>query len=117
MALLALVLTTGTFAYTYTNFSATTLGAFLAEGTFATYQPSMLQPDWESILPDDEFGSEIIVPVAPGDDTELLTQFPASGEHWDKVDEQPAADDLGTYVSTLGSSAWEIGRASCRERV
>src|SRR4030042_392052 len=93
--ILALVLTTGTFAYSYTNFSTATLEVTLADAVWTTYQPSVHQPNWESILPEDEYGSEILLPVAPGDDTELPSQFPASGEHWDKVDDQP-----------------EIGRAS-----
>ena len=105
MVILALVLTTGTFAYTYT-FNSATLGSYMAEGPFATYQPSIPQPDWDSILPEGEFGSETLVPVAAGDDTEIYAQFPDEGEHWDKVDEQPA-DDLGTYVSTAGSTAWQ----------
>ncbi len=106
MVLLALVLTSGTFAYTYTNTSTSTLNAYMAEGPFATYQVSGQQPDWESILPEGEYGSEILKPIAAGDDTELYAQFPDEGEHWDKVDEQPA-DDLGTYVSTAGSGDWQ----------
>jgi hypothetical protein len=106
MVLLALVLTTGTVAYTYTNFSSTTLESSLAEGTFATYQPSAQQPDWDSILPEGEYGSETLIPVAAGDDTEFSAQFPNSGEHWDKVDEQPT-DDPGTYISTEGYGSWE----------
>jgi hypothetical protein len=105
MVILALVLTTGTFAYTYT-FNSSTLGSYMADGPYATYQISEKQPDWDSILPEGENRTEILVPVAAGDDTELYSQFPDAGEHWDKVDEQPA-DDLGTYVSTLGSSNWQ----------
>ncbi len=104
MVLLALVLTTGTFAYTY-SFNSATLGSYMAEGPFATYMPSSQPPNWESIMPEDENGSEILVPVAAGDDTELPSQFPDSGEHWDKVDEQPS-DDLDTYVSTQGDKTW-----------
>ena len=104
MVILALVLTTGTFAYTYT-FSSSTLGSYMAEGPYATYQVSDQQPNWDSILPEGEYGSEILVPVAAGDDTELSSQFPNEGQHWDKVDEQPA-DDLGTYVSTEGYNSW-----------
>ncbi|MBN1161714.1 MAG: hypothetical protein JXA17_07205 [Dehalococcoidales bacterium] len=104
MVLLALVLTTGTFAYTYT-FNSATLGSYMAEGPFATYDVSDIQPDWDSILPEGEYGSEILVPVAAGDDTELPFQYPDSGEHWDKVAEQ-SPDDLGTYVSTQGEKTW-----------
>ncbi len=104
IVLLALVLTTGTFAYTYT-FNSATLGSYMAEGPFATYTPSSQPPNWESILPEGESDSEILVPVAAGDDTELPSQFPDSGEHWDKVDEQPA-DETDTYVSTQGDKNW-----------
>jgi len=106
MVLLALVLTTGTFAYTYTNFGTATLSAYMADGNFATYVVSAEQPNWESILPEGEYGSEILEPIATGDDTEFYSQFPDEGEHWDKVDEQPA-DDLDTYVSTNGYGDWQ----------
>jgi len=105
--LLALVLTTGTFAYTYSGFSSTSLDGTLADAVYTTYQPSTTQPNWNSILPEGEYNSETLIPIAPGDDTELPTQYPGSGEHWDKVDEQPAPDDAGTYVSTLTSKNWE----------
>ena len=36
-------------------------------------------------------------PNAAGDKTELTTQFPASGEHWDKVDEA-VTDEDDTWV-------------------
>ena len=68
MVLLALVLTTGTFAYTYTYGSAT-LGSHMADGPFATYQVSAEQPNWDSILPEGEYGSETLVPNFAGDDT------------------------------------------------
>jgi hypothetical protein len=104
--ILALALTTGTFAYTYTNSTATTLDATLADAVWTTYELSANQPDWNSILPQGEYSSDILIPNAPGDDTELPTQYPESGEHWDKVADQPA-DDGGTYVSTDGSGNWE----------
>jgi len=103
---LALMLTTGTFAYTYTNTTATTLDATLADAVWTTFQQSANQPNWNSILPQGEYNSATLVPNAPGDDTELPTQYPESDEHWDKVAEQPA-DDGGTYVSTEGSGNWE----------
>ena len=104
--ILALVLTTGTFAYTYTNNAATTLSATIADDGWTTYKPSANQPDWQRILPEGEFDSEILVPNAPGDDTELSAQYPASGEHWDKMDERPA-DDGETFVSTDGPGGWQ----------
>jgi hypothetical protein len=108
MVLLALVLTTGTFAYTYTDFGTLTLDATLADGAWTTYQPSASQPNWNSILPEGEYNSEILSPVAPGDDTELPTQYPTTGEHWDKVDDPyNAPDDGDTFVSTRTSNNWE----------
>jgi len=107
MVLLALVLTTGTFAYTYTNFNTTTLDATIADAVWTTYQPSANQPKWNSILPEGEFNTETLIPVAAGDVTELPTQYPGSGEHWDKVDDQPNPDDGDTYVSTQTSRQWE----------
>jgi len=40
---------------------------------------------------------EILRPNAAGDETNISTQVPSSGEHWDKVDEE-IADDNTTYV-------------------
>jgi hypothetical protein len=99
--LIALLLTSGTFAYTYTN-SNTTL-AVLANGNFASYEVAPNQPNWNSILPGNT--SEVLVPVGCGDETQLSTQYPSSGSHWDKVDEQPNPDEANTYVSTAGSSS------------
>jgi hypothetical protein len=106
MILLALVLTSGTFAYTYVNIATTTLDVTLADAVMTTYEPSADQPDWASILPEGEYYSETLIPCATGDDTELPTQYPEDGEHWDKVDDQPA-DEGATYVSTLSSRNWE----------
>jgi hypothetical protein len=104
MVLLTLMLTTGTFAYTYTN-SNTALQATLANGTFATYEVSAGQPDWNSVLPGSAF--ELLIPSGCGDTTQIPTQYPCSGQHWDKVDDQPTPDELTTYVSTSGSSNWK----------
>jgi hypothetical protein len=103
---LALVLTTGTFAYTFSNNTVTTLSGTIADAVWTTYEPSAHQPDWNSLLPSGEYDSEILVPNAPGDDTELSAQYPESDEHWDKVDDQPA-DDGDTYVSTEGQGGWQ----------
>ena len=102
---MALVLTTGTFAFTYTN-SGSALQATLSDTPWATYQVSDIQPDWDSILPQTGAGSITLVPNSPGDDTTILVQFPDSGEHWDKVKDQPP-DGLTTYLSTDGSSSWQ----------
>jgi hypothetical protein len=94
---LALVLTTGTFAYTYTNTSVTSLNGTFADGAWATYEPSVTQPDWQQVMPNGMYDAEILLPDAPGDETEILFQHPFTGEHWDKVDDLPA-DDGQTYL-------------------
>jgi hypothetical protein len=106
IVLLALVLTTGTFAYTYNNQSGVTLNATLADAVWTTYQPSAVQPDWERIVPQEQYNYEYLIPIAPGDDTEFITQVPDSGEHWDKVSDI-GAPDTDTYISTKGSNQWE----------
>ena len=116
ITLLALVLTTGTFAYTYSNVSTLTLGATIADAVMTTYEPSAGQPDWDDILPEGEYDSEYLLPSAAGDDTELPTQSPDSGEHWDKVDDMPA-DDGDTYVSTLSSKHWERDLYNLTDRI
>jgi hypothetical protein len=105
MVIIALVLTTGTFAYTYTS-SSSTLQATLADTAWATYQASDNQPDWNSVMPQGGTTTVNLVPVAAGDVTDILAQSPNSGEHWDKVDDQPA-DGNTSYVSTYGSSVWQ----------
>ena len=103
---LALVLTSGTFAYTYGNTASAQLDVTAAGGQIVTSEPTAEQPDWESLLPEGDPDQVYLLPEAPGDDTELPTQFPDSGEHWDKVYDLPA-DDGATYVSTLSSKNWE----------
>ena len=98
MILLALVLTTGTFAYTYAGTAAATLDATTADEAAINYEPSADQPEWFRILPQSDLVSEILLPCAEGDETEIPSQFPSSGEHWDKVDDMPA-DDGATYVA------------------
>jgi len=48
-------------------------------------------------------------PDAAGDYTNLSTQYPASGAHWDKVDDPVGSpDDLSTYVQNFyGSYVWD----------
>ena len=106
MILLALVLTSGTFAYTYSNVSTLTLDGTIADAAMTTYQISDDQPYWDTVLPEGIYNSEILLPNAVGDDTELPTQYPDEGKHWDKVDDE-IADGSDTYVSTLSSKHWE----------
>jgi len=104
MILIALVVTGGTFAYTYSGYATNTLDVALAAETITTYEPAAEQPDWDDVLPESEYGSEFLIPVTAGDDTELPTQYPDEGWHWDKV---LTADEGATYVSTLSSKHWE----------
>jgi len=50
-ALLALVLTSSTFAYTYTNTTAMSLNSTFAGSDWVTYEPSVVQPDWQQVMP------------------------------------------------------------------
>jgi hypothetical protein len=104
MILLALVLTAGTFAYTYTGAATATLDATAVE-TIATYETSDEQPTWEDVLPQGEYDSEILLPNAAGDETNIRFQLPISGEHWDKVDDWPA-DGGATYVANALSHSY-----------
>jgi len=45
-------------------------------------------------------------PDSAGDETNITDQFPASGSHWDKVDEESADDDT-TYVYSSTDSVWK----------
>ncbi len=103
---LALVLTTGTFAYTYTNTSVTSLHGTFADGAWATYETSISQPDWQRVMPNGIYDFEILVPNGPGDETELWLQYPHEGEQWDKVDDI-TADDWETYLSTYRFSKYQ----------
>jgi hypothetical protein len=96
---IALVLTTGTFAYTYSSTTTAALDGTFADGAWATFQPSADQPDWQSVVPGGAYDAEILRPAGPGDDTEIKDQYPDSGENWDKVDDV-TADDFQTYLST-----------------
>ncbi len=99
--LIALVLTTGAFAYTYSGFATATLDVTPAGSSFFTSEeaPTTEQPDWESLMPEAEYSLEILRPNAAGDETNIPFQSPSSGEHWDKVDDE-SPDDGDTYVNT-----------------
>jgi len=47
---------------------------------------------------------EILRPIGPGSLTEIDTQYPTSGEHWDKVDEA-YPDEETTYVENKNGAA------------
>lgn len=104
MILLALALTAGTFAYTYTGAATTTLDAKAVE-TIANYETADEQPTWDDIMPRGEYDSEILLPNAAGDETEIRFQSPNSGEHWDKVDDWPA-DDGATFIANAFTNSY-----------
>ena len=111
---IALVLSSGVYAYAYTT---ATGKISIAEptGDIATCELAPGQPPWESILlallsPDDDdgvVGTETLRPNAPGDETHISHQYPKSGEHWDKVGEV-SADDWETYVWGGGSYKYDL---------
>lgn len=104
IAFLALALTSGTFAYTFTS-NSTLLDGYIADAPMVTYYLSANQPNWQSIFPQNRYGTLRLLPNGPGDETGISSQYPDSGEHWDKVGE-PSVDD-STYVSTAHSTQWE----------
>lgn len=100
--LLALALSTGSYAQT---FLAGTGTISIAEptGDIASSNVTASQPDWSPVL-NDETDTENFRPTANGDEIDIETQFPALGEHWDKVDEETSDDDT-TYIQT-DSNNW-----------
>jgi hypothetical protein len=98
LILLALVCTSGALAFIYPGTAGTTLEASIVEATMNNCEPSSDQPDWESILPDIKYNREILRPCASGDMTFIPLQSPLSGDHWEKVAELSADDDI-TYIS------------------
>ncbi len=61
-------------------------------------------------LPIAKAATETLRPNAAGDLTQLLSQYPSSGEHWDKVDEVTSDDD-STYIQG-GSSGVNVALTS-----
>jgi hypothetical protein len=103
--LTVLIFTTGTFAFGYNGQATAELnGATIADGAWATYEPSAVQPDWTQVLPNGNLSSEILSPNGGGDTTNINQQYPLSGEHWDKVDDYPTSDEAATYVTTTTGS-------------
>ena len=98
---LVLALSGGVYAYTYST-GTETIGITDPTGDIATVNATATQPDWDSVVTPVtdtlNFG-----PNATGDENGIDEQFPVSGEHWDKVDEETADDD-STYVASNNSS-------------
>ena len=101
--MLAMVVSGGLFAYTYTN-AAATLTPVAAKAEFATVASAAGQPAWDYIIAG-EAETEILRPNAAGDEARIAIQFPVSGEHWDKVAEE-SSDGDSTYVAT-STTEWE----------
>ena len=100
---LALVLSSGAYAYAFSTASET---IYIAEptGDIGTSNTTATQPDWDSVLtPVND--AEIFRPDAAGDETGINEQYPVTGEHWDKVYEETADGD-GSYVAT-DSNVWQ----------
>jgi len=103
--IVALTLSGGVYASTFTT-AAETINIAEPTGDIATCNATATetQPDWESIL-ETEQDTEILRPNAAGDETNIASQIPASGEHWDKVDEEtPDGDSTVVYT---GSAGWQ----------
>ena len=102
--MLALVITAGGYAYAYLT-ATTAVDVTAAGDEIATAEEAAAQPDWDSILTSGPAGNETLRPVLAGDETNVSDQFPASGEHWDKVNEATSDADI-TYISTY-DAAWQ----------
>ena len=98
-----LALSSGIYAYTYTT-GLGTIGITDPTGNIATSSTAASQPDW-GLVSTPVTDTEIFRPNAGGDKTGIDAQFPATGEHWDKVDEATPDDD-DTYVAS-NSPAWK----------
>jgi hypothetical protein len=105
MVALALLLTSGTFAYTYSFQSTTDMQATLADDQFSTYDISAAQPKWDSILPGANLNQERLIPVAAGDATEFPSEKPDCGEHYLQMADF-SAPDTDTYITTQGTKSW-----------
>ncbi len=97
-----LIVSGGIYAYTYTT-ATWTIGTPTPTGDIATVNATASQPDWNDVLT--PVNNDVILrPIGTGDETEVKSQSPATGDHWDKVDEA-ASDGDGTYVSE-DRTAW-----------
>ena len=100
---LALVVTSGLYAFSYLTATAT-MGVTVTGTEIATWEPSATQPNWGSILTP-VVETETLRPDAAGDETNIANQLPDSGAHWDKVYEETPDGD-STYVYT-SNTAWQ----------
>lgn len=98
-----LLVSGGIYAYTYTT-AIGTIGTTPPTGNIATVNATSTQPNWETVLT--PVTDDIIYrPNAAGDETNVKYQYPATGDHWDKVADN-VSDGDSTYVYTP-SLGWE----------
>jgi hypothetical protein len=98
-----LIVSGGMYAYTYTTATGT-IGTTAPTGDIASVTATAGQPDWNTVLT--PVTDDIIYrPNAAGNLTDVKYQYPASGDHWDKVDET-SSDGDSTYIYTP-SLNWE----------
>ena len=93
----ALAISGGIYAYAFTT-GGGSIGISEPTGDVATTNATAAQPDWDSVLIpiSDTYDFR---PNAAGDETSIDEQYPASGEHWDKVSENTSDGD-STYVAS-----------------
>ena len=97
---LALIITSGLYAFSYLTATAT-MGVTVTGDEIATYELSAAQPDWDSILTPVAAGTETLRPNAAG----TYSQADPVGEvsNYLAVDEE-VTDDDSTYVETSGDA-------------
>lgn len=101
-ALGALLLASGgIYAYTYTT-GLEIITIAEPTGDIATGNATASQPDWSEVL-EPKSDTETLRPDGAGDETNIASQSPGTGEHWDKVDEETAdGDSTVVYTSSAG---------------
>ena len=100
---LALLITSGAFAYTWTT-GGLTIGIIEPTGDIATVNATPTQPDWDDVLT--PVTDEVIFrPNAAGNETDVDKQEPDNGDHWDKVDEVISDNDT-TYIYHDSEKNW-----------
>lgn len=68
-------------------------------GNIATSNVTENQPSWDEVMPYINESGEMLWVIGEGDKTRIASQWPETGEHYDKVDES-TADDEATFVYT-----------------
>ncbi len=100
---LALTLSGGVYAYTFSTASGT-INIAEPTGDIATSNATETELAWEdALIPVAD--TVIFRPNVAGDETNISSQYPATGEHWDKVYEETPDGD-STYVAS-NNSTWE----------